>query len=49
MVELSRLIRFISNIKNRTDANYILSLDETKKGLKNHCTTKWMKDQLLIY
>lgn len=44
-----QLIRFISGIKNRIDANYILSLDGPKEWLKKHCTQKWLKDQLLVY
>lgn len=44
-----QLIRFISGIKNRIDANYILSLDGSKEYLEKHCTTKWLKDQWLIY
>ena len=44
-----RLIKFISDIKNPIESDYFLSLDGPKDLLRNHCTTKWLKDQWLIY
>lgn len=44
-----QLIKFISDIKNSIESDYFLSLDGLKDWLRNHCTTKWLHDQWLIY
>lgn len=44
-----QLIKFISDIKNPIESDCFLSLDGPKDWLRNHCTTKWLKDQWLIY
>lgn len=45
-----QLINFISSIKNPINSNLLpMTLDGTKKWLRDHCPQKWLKDQWLIY